>query len=54
MKGKPVEEIAKWLVKKIWVSDSLAWEISSLQSARKDHCIHALFLQLHVHLKDGA
>lgn len=54
MKGKPVEEIAKWIVKKIRVSDSLSWEISRLQSARKDHCIHALFLQLHIYLKDGA
>lgn len=53
MKGKAVEEIAKWLVNKIWVSDSLAWEISKLQTAGKDHCIHTLFLQLHISLKDG-
>lgn len=52
MKGKAVEEIAKWLVNKIWVSDSLAWEISKLQTAGKDHCIHTLFLQLHISLKD--
>lgn len=54
MKGKHVEEIVKWPVNKIWVSDSLAWEISRLQTAGKDHCIHTLFLQLHISLKDGA
>lgn len=54
MKGKHVEEIVKWLVNKIWVSESLAWEISRLQTAGKDHCMHTLFLQLHISLKDGA
>jgi len=54
MKGKPVEEVVKWLVNKIWVSDSLASEISRLQTAGKDHCIHTQFLQLHISPKDGA
>lgn len=54
MKDKPVEEIVKWVVSKVWVSDCLAWEISRLQTAGKDHCIHILFLQLHISLKDEA